>query len=144
MNAPRVARTGYMRLGSSGFDNIRELLSEVKAQGMGAMEIFAMGMKAQGAYLCRTLSYTGAEFEVANVPITASFRQKYDRACEWWQLLFRVFQKADEFLNGKGIRWSQFWGAHMRFCKSSSCVPSPDARRLSTIVSLHSWRSRRC
>ena len=71
-------------------------------------------LKAGGMYVARSLGYTGAEFEVANVPITTSFRQKYDRACEWWQLLFRVFQKADEFLNGKGIRWSQFWGAHMR------------------------------
>ena len=31
---------------------------------MGAMEMTALGLKAMGAYLCRTLSYNGAEFEV--------------------------------------------------------------------------------
>ena len=34
---------------------------------MGAMEMTALGLKAMGAYLCRTLSYTGAEFEVTTV-----------------------------------------------------------------------------
>jgi hypothetical protein len=108
---------GYMvRLGSAGFESTRELLTEVKEHGMGAMEIFAMGLKAQGAYTCRTLSYKGAEFECVNCPISDSFQRKYDRASEWWQLLFRVFESANKAVGPKGgLKWAQFWGSHMRF-----------------------------
>ena len=39
-----------------------------------------MGLKAQGAYLSRTLSYKGAEFDVTNVQLPAKAKLAYDRA----------------------------------------------------------------
>ena len=35
-----------------------------------------MGIKAEGAYLCRNLSYDGAEFQLNEVPLEASFEAK--------------------------------------------------------------------
>lgn len=40
---------------------------------MGALELFAMGLKATGSYLSRTLSYDGAEFSIAKVDVDPTF-----------------------------------------------------------------------
>ncbi|RVW93809.1 Protein FORGETTER 1 [Vitis vinifera] len=37
--------------------------------GVGALELVAMDMKARGMYVCRTLSYKGAEFETVEAPL---------------------------------------------------------------------------
>ena len=41
--------------------------------GLGALELFAMGLKATGSYLSRTLSYDGAEFSIARVEVDPVF-----------------------------------------------------------------------
>lgn len=41
--------------------------------GLGALEMFAMGLKATGSYLSRTLSYDGAEFSIARVEVDTTF-----------------------------------------------------------------------
>ena len=41
--------------------------------GLGALELFAMGLKATGSYLSRTLSYDGAEFSIAKVEVDPTF-----------------------------------------------------------------------
>ena len=41
--------------------------------GLGALELFAMGLKATGSYLSRTLSYDGAEFSIAKVDVDPTF-----------------------------------------------------------------------
>lgn len=41
--------------------------------GLGAMELFAMGLKATGSYLSRTLSYKGADFDIAKLDIAPEF-----------------------------------------------------------------------
>eukprot|EP00854_Cymbomonas_tetramitiformis_P016865 gene16865-20036_t len=93
--ASQPQNLGYMtRLGSFKFDGIMGLLGTLEKAGMGAMEMFALGLKSVGAYACRGLSYTGAEFELSNVELEPEARVMYDRAAEFWQLLFRVFSKA--------------------------------------------------
>nr|CAB3488213.1 unnamed protein product [Digitaria exilis] len=37
--------------------------------GVGALELVAMDMKARGMYVCRTLSYKGADFDVVEAPL---------------------------------------------------------------------------
>lgn len=54
------------------------MLVALEKAGMGALEMFAMGLKATGAYLCRTLSYSGAEFEVATCELSPEMRIMYD------------------------------------------------------------------
>eukprot|EP01018_Ginkgo_biloba_P030723 Gb_10956 [translate_table: standard] len=41
----------------------------LEKRGVGALELVAMDMKARGMYVCRTLSYKGAEFDVVEVPL---------------------------------------------------------------------------
>jgi hypothetical protein len=54
---------------------------------MGAMEMLALGLKSVGAYLSRSLSYQGAEFELCYVNLKPELRVMYDRAAEFWQLV---------------------------------------------------------
>jgi hypothetical protein len=141
---------------------------------MGAMEMFALGLKATVAYMVRSLSYASAEFEVTDCPlsdemtvmvgttypklnrselnrselnrselkippkypksraqmlakvpkISPKCRQStqnvspcpcvmYDRSCELWQMLYRVFRESEvgrQAGKGRGaMRWAQFW-----------------------------------
>jgi len=86
-----------------------------------ALEMFALGLKATGAYMSRTLSYAGAEFETCNCPLSDELRVMYDRSCEFWQMLYRVFQESEvgrmaaHCKMGGAVRWAQFWSAHQRF-----------------------------
>lgn len=41
---------------------------------MNFLEMFAVGLKATGTYVSRTLSYTGAEFSLAQVEVDPIFR----------------------------------------------------------------------
>ena len=55
---------GYMeRLGlwgpQSPFSTFVDFLDVVGSRGVGALEMIAMDMKAQGMYVCRTLSFAG-------------------------------------------------------------------------------------
>lgn len=42
--------------------------------GLGALELYSMALKATGSYVSRTLSYSGAEFNLVNVKIDPVFR----------------------------------------------------------------------
>ena len=55
-------------------------------KSMGALEMYAMGLKATGAYMCRTLSYDGAEFELKEAKLTQQMSEMYDRACNFSQV----------------------------------------------------------
>ena len=85
----------YMtRLGLFGFKDFATLLKSLqqsdKSQNgkkcMGALEMYAMGLKSTGAYMCRTLSYEGAEFQLEQAPLSEEMKKMYDRACEFWQV----------------------------------------------------------
>jgi hypothetical protein len=45
-------------------------VQEIKKGGVGAMELVAMHMKAQGQYVSRNLSFKGATFEICEEPLT--------------------------------------------------------------------------
>ena len=125
----------YMtRLGNFGFESFETLLDTLTSTGMGALEMFAMGLKATGSYLCRTLSYTGAEFELESCPLSDEMTMMYDRSSEFWQMLLEVFRLVEGIRSGDGkvhknyaTKWAQFWGAHQRFFRQmliSAKVPS--------------------
>ena len=67
-----------------------------------------MGLKATGCYLSRTLSYQGAEFNIARCTLDPIFEEMYDRASKFWQLLHTVCRN----LTMGSIGWRMFWGAH--------------------------------
>ncbi|KAB2636953.1 protein strawberry notch [Pyrus ussuriensis x Pyrus communis] len=115
---------GYMvRLGLWGpgtsFADFREFLGAIEKGGVGALELVAMDMKARGMYVCRTLSYKGAEFEVVEAPLEAEMMDMYKKAAEFWTELRQDILTASQFLtNEKPISsqvWRLYWASHQRF-----------------------------
>lgn len=62
--------------------------------------------------LCRTLSYKGAEFQIAKVKMDPVFKVMYNRACEFWHLLSNILTAIPK-PGKKAI--SQFYSAQQRF-----------------------------
>ena len=109
-------------------------INKTKDRGIGAMELIAIHLKQQGALLCRTLSFSGVEFDIVEATLTDEMRATYDRAAALWQMLhvkieheLDVEQAAydeDDEADAKRVKkkmqvWrGVFWGAHQRFFKS--------------------------
>ncbi|KAK7243900.1 hypothetical protein RIF29_38713 [Crotalaria pallida] len=114
---------GYMvRLGLWGvgtyFKNFSEFLGALERGGVGALELVAMDMKARGMYLCRTLSYSGAEFTVIEAPLEDTMMVMYEKAAEFWVALYAKLQSAIDFLPVKPKSrqlWALYWASHQRF-----------------------------
>jgi hypothetical protein len=119
----------YMvRLGAFGFASFPAFLETLTGAGLGSLELFSMGLKATGTYLCRTLSYAGAEFELEHVPLSGAMGTMYDRSCEFFIMLNGLFTEvaAGTGLTGrnKGFRMAQFWSARpvVWLCRGIACV----------------------
>lgn len=115
---------GYMvRLGLWGagtcFKDFQIFLGALDKGGVGALELVAMDMKARGMYVCRTLSYKGAEFEVIEAPLEAEMTEMYKKAAEFWAELRVELLSASAFLaNDKpnsSQLWRLYWSGHQRF-----------------------------
>ncbi|KAL6511281.1 udp-glycosyltransferase [Orobanche hederae] len=78
-----MVRLGLWGVGTS-FLNFRDFLGSMEKGRVGALELVAMDMKARGMYVCHTLSYKGAEFEVVEVPLEAKMTELYRKAAEFW------------------------------------------------------------
>jgi hypothetical protein len=104
---------GYMtRLGTFGFASFPAFLKTLEGAGLGSLELFSMGLKATGAYVCRTLSFAGAEFELSPVQLSPATAAMYDRAAAFWAMLQRVLAAVCDGLDNKPrFMWAQFWGA---------------------------------
>ncbi|KAK1374202.1 Protein strawberry notch like [Heracleum sosnowskyi] len=117
---------GYMiRLGLWGtgtsFLDFRDFIGSLEKGGVGALELVAMDLKARGMYLCRTLSYKGAEFDVVEVPLEDNMMNMYRRAAEFWvylreELLSEIALLTTENPQSSPI-WRLYWGNHQRFFK---------------------------
>ncbi|KAL0443104.1 UNVERIFIED_CONTAM: protein FORGETTER 1 [Sesamum latifolium] len=78
-------------------------------KGVGALELVAMDMKARGMYVCRTLSYKGAEFEDVEVPLEDNMMDMYGKAAEFWAELRVELLSASMFLANEKPNSSQLW-----------------------------------
>ncbi|KAI0507168.1 hypothetical protein KFK09_013289 [Dendrobium nobile] len=115
---------GYMvRLGLWGdgtcFPRFHDFLGALDKGGVGALELVAMDMKARGMYVCRTLSYKGAEFEVIEAPLEEKMMDMYKKAAEFWAELRVELLSASAFLpdekpNSSQL-WRLYWASHQRF-----------------------------
>ncbi|GAB2276382.1 udp-glycosyltransferase [Dionaea muscipula] len=115
---------GYMvRLGLWGpgtsFSDFREFLGALEKGGVGALELVAMDMKARGMFVCRTLSYKGAEFEVVEAPLDAKMTEMYKKAAEFWAELRVELLSANAILmeekTNSSQLWRLYWAGHQRF-----------------------------
>jgi hypothetical protein len=93
------------------------------------------GLKAQGKYLARTLSFAETTFNIQQVPLEADFKTKYDKLAQVWYSVLEIMHEAGADLQrgtasyagsnalpyGTGFDQhlrsfsSQYWGAHLRF-----------------------------
>ncbi|CAL1128430.1 unnamed protein product [Cladocopium goreaui] len=106
--ATEVQHLGYMsRLGVWGkgtaFDTFRDFQKAIESNGVAAMEMFAMNMKAIGAMSCRALAYVGTEFDLQQNGMTEEQYRDYDAAARFWQKLLNMFRK---FVHSKDLKVS--------------------------------------
>ncbi|KAI3456640.1 hypothetical protein Pfo_013303 [Paulownia fortunei] len=117
-NMGYMVRLGLWGAGTS-FADFREFLGAMEKGGVGALELVAMDMKARGMYVCRTLSYKGAEFEVVEVPLEAKMMDMYGKAAEFWAELRVELLSASTFLASERPNssqlWRLYWANHQRF-----------------------------
>ncbi|KAJ3693490.1 hypothetical protein LUZ60_008970 [Juncus effusus] len=117
-NMAYMVRLGLWGAGSS-FEVFKEFLGALEKGGVGALELVAMEMKARGMYLCRTLSYKGAEFEVVEAPLDERMTAIYKRAAEFWaELRLELLSASEYFADDKANNsqlWRLYWASHQRF-----------------------------
>ncbi|XP_009595784.1 protein FORGETTER 1 isoform X2 [Nicotiana tomentosiformis] len=117
-NMAYMVRLGLWGVGTA-FLNFRDFLGAMEKGGVGALELVAMDMKARGMYVCRTLSYKGAEFEVVEVPLEAKMQDMYKKAAEFWAELRVELLSAGAFLSddkpSSNQLWRLYWANHQRF-----------------------------
>ncbi|OMO68935.1 Protein strawberry notch-like protein [Corchorus capsularis] len=115
---------GYMvRLGLWGagtcFPDFQKFLAALEKGGVGALELVAMDMKARGMYVCRTLSYKGAEFDVIEAALEAEMEAMYKKAAEFWAELRVELLSASAFHSNEKPNpsqlWRMYWSSHQRF-----------------------------
>ncbi|KAF3448819.1 hypothetical protein FNV43_RR09532 [Rhamnella rubrinervis] len=117
-NMGYMVRLGLWGTGTS-FINFRDFLGALEKGGVGALELVAMDMKARGMYVCRTLSYKGAEFEVVEAPLETEMMGMYEKAAVFWARLRLELLSASAFLTSEKPNFSQlwrlYWASHQRF-----------------------------
>ncbi|XP_050215928.1 protein FORGETTER 1 isoform X2 [Mercurialis annua] len=117
-NMGYMVRLGLWGAGTS-FDEFPKFLDALEKGGVGALELVAMDMKARGMYVCRTLSYKGAEFEVVEAPLDTEMVEMYKKAAQFWGELRVELLSASAFHdNDKTISsqlWRLYWSSHQRF-----------------------------
>ncbi|KAE9590500.1 hypothetical protein Lal_00023309 [Lupinus albus] len=116
-NMGYMVRLGLWGAGTS-FNDFSEFLGALERGGVGALELVAMDMKARGMYLCRTLSYSGAEFEVIEAPLEDEMMDMYEKAAEFWVELYAKLLLAINIplvkLKCRQV-WALYWASHQRF-----------------------------
>jgi len=57
------------------------------------MELVAMHLRKEGVYMCRTLSFAGCDFHVAEDSVEPRMLATYDLAAQLWQEVFTDLNK---------------------------------------------------
>ncbi|VEU39651.1 unnamed protein product [Pseudo-nitzschia multistriata] len=128
---------------SSGgrFSDFGAFCGSLERRGLGSLELLALELKTRGSLMARTLSWEGAEFQTAEVPLDARQRGVYDRSVAWWNAAQADLREALELLSSlpasaadssQGVAalsrqiWGTFWAAHQRFFKELAiCAKVP-------------------
>jgi len=134
--ASEVRNMGYMtRLGLWGegtpFSDFHKpvpgkrypaFLPELNKGGYGAMELVGMDLKAQGRYLCRTLSFKGASFEVSEAKLDVEQVKVYDEAAALWQRLIVICKNGRFWAPIADVNLKTFWAAQQLFFRQLLCA----------------------
>ncbi|EFH65499.1 EMB1135 [Arabidopsis lyrata subsp. lyrata] len=117
-NMGYMVRLGLWGAGTS-FSDFNKFLGALDKGGTGALELVAMDMKARGMYVCRTLSYKGAEFDIVEARLEAGMEAMYNKSAEFWAELRIELLSASAFLPNEKPNssqlWRLYWSSHQRF-----------------------------
>jgi hypothetical protein len=97
-------------------------VDELKKGGFGAMELVGMDLKAQGRYLCRTLSFRGATFTVSEARLDQGQRLIYDQAAQLWQRLIVICKNGRFWSAIENVNLRTFWAAQQMFFRQLLCA----------------------
>ena len=112
---------GYMsRLGLWGpglpFATFIDFLGAMARGGMGAMEMLSRDLKAIGAFIARTISFDGVEYEVVKHELTPMEVDQYNNIADVWKDLLNAFEDAIDTANQpKANQFTPFYNAQQRF-----------------------------
>ena len=120
---------------SGSFADFADFRRSLEKRGLGSLELLALELKTRGSFMARTLSWEGAEFQTAEIPLDHQQRLMYDRSVAWWNKCKTDLGEALEILeitapgsgNGQARQvWTTFWAAHQRFFKELAiCAKVP-------------------
>ncbi|KAK2394699.1 protein FORGETTER [Trifolium repens] len=111
-NMAYMTRLGLWGDGTD-FTDFYDFLDALEKGGVGALELVAMDLKARGMYLCRTLSYKGAEFDIIEATLDDKMTDVYKKATEVWvDLREKLLNAAVE---NPRLVWRLYWATHQRF-----------------------------
>ena len=112
---------GYMsRLGLWGpglpFAEFTDFLGAMARGGMGAMEMLSRDLKAIGAFVARTISFEGVEYEIVKHELTPMEVDQYNNIADVWKDLLNAFEDAIDTANQpKANQFTPFYNAQQRF-----------------------------
>jgi len=113
---------GYMqRLGLWGaggpFGTFMDFLSAMTRGGIGAMEMLSRDLKAVGAYISRSISYEGVEYETVTHDLDPLQISQYNEMADLWDELQVAFDAAQENTGQPkgGLAFSQFYSRQQAF-----------------------------
>ena len=120
MNLAYAERLGLWGEGTP-FANKSDFINRVQAGGLAAMELVARDMKAMGAYVARSLDYSGVTYDRIEHDLSPEQTEIYDAMAHGWQIVFQNIHEALKETgqaqdgNAKGRAMGQFWGSQQRF-----------------------------
>ena len=113
---------GYMqRLGlwgpGSPFASFINFLQAMQQGGIGAMEMLSRDLKAIGAYISRSISYAGVEYETVTHQLNDLQVEQYNEMADLWDELQIAFDEAQKNAGQPkgGSQFSVFYNAQQRF-----------------------------
>jgi hypothetical protein len=122
-NCAFMSRLGLWGKGTA-FADYKSFVDDMNRRGVAALELLAMDMKASGAYVSRTLGFTGCDFEIIKTKLSKESLSLYERCTVLWSEIRVGLIDAIQRLDNKTKRtlWSAFWSTHQRFFKQLCLV----------------------
>lgn len=113
---PEVAKVQEVK---APFPNFWAFKKVVERGGVTAMELVAVQLRLSGSLSCRSLAFSGTEFQLVTAELTSSEVEQYDAAAQLWVDLrqhIELLKDADMLGDGRGIE-ALFWATQQRFFK---------------------------
>ena len=129
-----LSRLGLWGPGTA-FADFADFARRLKARGMGFLEMLALDLKSQGAYVARCLSFDGACFDDVACDLTPRDVSVYDECARLWLRAARLLDQGE----GDGmVRWvtGRNGGIGRWFAPLASASPP----RPPSPSSLQAWR----